>query len=136
MQPARRIACSLNIPEQPGRFLTQPTRRNYVHGRRTTDGTCHVTCGGTRSTLTDAVLHVRRVKNGTLPILGDDLRAPRRLQRDPKSPFMLTSERGAPFSPIGFSRIVERAGASAELGYPVARPQCYAPRLWRFLVLN
>jgi hypothetical protein len=25
-------------------FLTQPARRNYVHGRRTTDGTCHVKC--------------------------------------------------------------------------------------------
>ena len=44
-----------------------------------------------------AVLHVRRVKQGTPathPILGDELRALRQLQREqePKSPFMFTSE--------------------------------------------
>ena len=47
-------------------------------------------------------LHVRRVKHApsTDPILGDELRALRRLQREqePKSPFVFTSERGAPFS--------------------------------------
>jgi integrase len=46
-------------------------------------------------------LHVRRVKRGTPsthPILGDELRALRRLQREqePRSPFVFTSERGAP----------------------------------------
>jgi integrase len=46
-------------------------------------------------------LHVRRVKQGspsTHPILGDELRALRRLQReqDPRSPFVFTSERGTP----------------------------------------
>jgi hypothetical protein len=37
----------------------------------------------------------------THPILGDELRALRRLQREQKhkSPFVFTSERGAPFSP-------------------------------------
>ena len=68
-----------------------------------------------------ATLHVRRVKQGspsTHPILGDELRALRRLQRDqePKSPFVFTSERGAPFTTAGFARMVERAGAAAELG--------------------
>ena len=63
-----------------------------------------------------ASLHVRRVKQGTPsthPILGDELRALRRLQRDqePKSPFVFTSERGAPFSTAGFARMVERAGS-------------------------
>ena len=49
-------------------------------------------------------LHVRRVSRA-LPArirsLGDELRALRRLQRDqePKSPFVFTSERGAPFTP-------------------------------------
>ena len=47
------------------------------------------------------VLHVRRVKQGapsTHPILGDELRALRRLQREqePKSPFVFTSERCSP----------------------------------------
>ncbi len=46
-----------------------------------------------------ATLHVRRVKQGTPsthPILGDELRALRRLQREqePKSAFVFTSERG------------------------------------------
>ena len=69
-----------------------------------------------------ATLHVRRVKQGTPsthPVLGDELRALRRLQREqePKSPFVFTSERGAPFSPAGFARMVERAGVEAKLGF-------------------
>ena len=69
-----------------------------------------------------ANLHVRRVKQGTPsthPILGDELRALRRLQREqePKSPFVFTSERGAPFSPAGFARMIERAGIGAKLGF-------------------
>ncbi len=55
-----------------------------------------------------ATLHVRRAKQGTPsthPILGDELRALRRLQREqePKSPFVFTSERGAPFTSAGFA---------------------------------
>jgi integrase len=69
-----------------------------------------------------ATLHVRRVKQGrpsTHPILGDELRMLRRLRRDqePKSPFVFTSERGAPFSTAGFARMVARAGAGADLGF-------------------
>ena len=69
-----------------------------------------------------ATLHVRRVKRGTPathPIVGDELRTLRRLQREqePKSPFVFTSERGASFSVSGFARIVERAGAHAQLGF-------------------
>jgi site-specific recombinase XerD len=55
-----------------------------------------------------ATLHVRRVKQGTPsahPILGDELRSLRRLQR------------GAPFSTAGFARMVERAGVEARLGF-------------------
>ena len=69
-----------------------------------------------------ANLHVRRVKQGTPsthPILGDELRALRRLQREQesKSPFVFTSERGAPFSTAGFARMIERVGAAAKLGF-------------------
>jgi type 1 fimbriae regulatory protein FimB/type 1 fimbriae regulatory protein FimE len=69
-----------------------------------------------------ATLHVRRVKKGTPsthPILGDELRALRRLQREqePRSPFVFTSERGAPFATAGFARMVERAGIAARLGF-------------------
>jgi type 1 fimbriae regulatory protein FimB/type 1 fimbriae regulatory protein FimE len=69
-------------------------------------------------------LQVRRVKRGTPsthPILGDELRALRRLQREqePKSRFVFTSERGAPFTTAGFARMIERAGMEAKLGFKV-----------------
>jgi integrase len=71
-----------------------------------------------------ATLHVRRVKRGTPathPIMGDELRALRRLQREqePKSPFVFTSERGGPFTTAGFARMLERAGAEAKLALKV-----------------
>jgi integrase len=69
-----------------------------------------------------ATLHVRRVKQGTPsthPIIGDELRALRRLQREqePKSTFVFTSERGAPFTSAGFARTTERAGTEAKFGF-------------------
>ena len=69
-----------------------------------------------------ATLHVRRVKGGspsTHPILGEELRALRGLQREqePKSPFVFTSERGAPFTTAGFARMIERVGRVAKLQY-------------------
>ena len=69
-----------------------------------------------------ATLDVRRVKQGTPgthPVLGDELRALRRLQREqqPKSSFVFTSERGAPFSTAGFARMVERTGREAKLAF-------------------
>jgi type 1 fimbriae regulatory protein FimB/type 1 fimbriae regulatory protein FimE len=71
---------------------------------------------------TTGTLHVRRVKRGTPsthPILGDELRALRRLQREqePKSPFVFTSELKAAFSTAGFARMVERAGRGAKLAF-------------------
>jgi len=65
-------------------------------------------------------LAVRRAKKGTPsthPIRGDELRALRKLQREqePKSAFVFTSERGAPFGPTGFARMIERLGAAAKL---------------------
>jgi integrase len=69
-----------------------------------------------------ATLHVRRVKRGTPathPIMGDELRALRRLQREqePKSPFVFTSERAGPFTTAGFARMMERAGVEAKLSF-------------------
>lgn len=69
-----------------------------------------------------ANLHVRRVKRGspaTHPILGDEIRALRRLQREQEatSPFIFTSERGAPFTTAGLARMIERAGDAAGLGF-------------------
>jgi len=66
-----------------------------------------------------AVLHVRRIKNGTPsthPVLGDELRALRRLQRESApSPFVFVSERGSPFTTAGFARMLERAAVAAGL---------------------
>jgi integrase len=55
----------------------------------------------------------------THPILGDELRALRRLHREqePKSPFVFTSERAAPFTTAGFARMIERAGKVAKLSF-------------------
>jgi integrase len=70
-----------------------------------------------------ATMAIRRVKKGTPathPIRGDELRALRSLQREqePSSPFVFTSERGAPFTPAGFARMIERLGeAAAHLGF-------------------
>jgi len=76
--------------------------------------------------LEHALLHVRRLKNGspaTHPLTGKELRALRRLQREqdatksrlrhPKSPFVFISERGVPFSKRGFQAMIERAGEAA-----------------------
>jgi integrase len=67
--------------------------------------------------LENALLHVRRLKNGSPashPLTGRELRALRRLQREqPKSPFVFISERGAPFSKRGFQAMLERAGEAA-----------------------
>jgi type 1 fimbriae regulatory protein FimB/type 1 fimbriae regulatory protein FimE len=66
-----------------------------------------------------ASLHVRRLKNGTPsthPLTGRELRALRRHQRESaKSPFVFVSERAAPMSAPGFSRMVERAAVCAKL---------------------
>jgi integrase len=69
-------------------------------------------------------LHVRRAKRGTPathPIIGDELRALRRLQREqePKSPFVFVSERGAPFTTAGFARMIERLGKAAGFSFKV-----------------
>jgi site-specific recombinase XerD len=67
-----------------------------------------------------AVLHVRRRKAGTPathPLTGLELRALRRLKREqqPMSQFVFVSERGAPLSTEGFSRLLQRAAVAAGL---------------------
>ena len=68
--------------------------------------------------LENAILHVRRVKQGTPathPLTGRELRALRRLQREQrsKSPFIFVSERSAPFAKRGFQAMVERTARAA-----------------------
>ena len=82
-------------------------------------------------------LAVRRAKRGTPamhPIRGDELRALRRLQReqDPKSPFVFTSERGAPFTTAGFCAhggACRRSRRAEVQGSPAHAPTCLRLRL-------
>jgi integrase len=67
-------------------------------------------------------MHVRRVKGGeaaTHPILGDELRVLRELKRQSASPFVFASERGGPFAPSGFAKLLVRAGEEAGMGFKV-----------------
>ena len=70
-----------------------------------------------------AALHVRRTKGGTPathPLTGRELRGLRKHQRGALAEaFVFVSERGAPLSAPGFSRMVERAGRAAGLGIKV-----------------
>jgi integrase len=63
---------------------------------------------------------VCRAKGGqepTHPLLGDELRALRELKRQSASPLVFASERGSPFTPSGFAKLLVRAGEEAEIGY-------------------
>jgi integrase len=71
-----------------------------------------------------ARLHVNRRKNGspaTHPLTGRELRALRRLKREqePASPFVFTSERGAPFATGGFRTLIARLGKAAGFDFRV-----------------
>jgi site-specific recombinase XerD len=69
-------------------------------------------------------LHVRRVKGSSEsvhPLSGREMRALRRMRREqePESPFIFTSERGAPFTPAGFRKMIARLRAAAGFDFPV-----------------
>jgi type 1 fimbriae regulatory protein FimB/type 1 fimbriae regulatory protein FimE len=69
-------------------------------------------------------LHVNRAKNGSPsvhPLSGRELRALRRLKREqePQSPFIFTSERGAPLTTAGFRKLIARLGVAAKFDFPV-----------------
>ena len=60
-----------------------------------------------------ATIHIRRLKGGTPathPIMGDELRALRKLLREqtPSSVFVFTSERGGPFTRFAINRMMDR----------------------------
>jgi type 1 fimbriae regulatory protein FimB/type 1 fimbriae regulatory protein FimE len=54
-------------------------------------------------------------------IPGIELRALRRLKReqDPASPFVFTSERGAPLTPAAFRKLIARLGVAAKFKFLV-----------------
>jgi integrase len=65
-------------------------------------------------------LHVRRAKNGSPPLQGDEIRALRRLQREqgPSSHVFMT-ERDGPMTPKAFHALLGRIGARARMPFPV-----------------
>ena len=73
--------------------------------------------------LLHGILHVARVKNGmpsVHPLTGKELRALRRLQREQEpGRYVFMSERGAPMSPVGFRRMLERLGKAAKMAFGV-----------------
>jgi integrase len=131
-RPNRDLRTREHLTEAEVERLIEATKRNRYGHRDATMILVTYRHGLRASELTDlrweqvdfrtASLHVRRVKKGTPsthPVLGDELRALRRLQREqePRSPFVFTSERGSPFTTAGFARMVERAGKAAKLPF-------------------
>ena len=93
----------------------------YRHGLRAAE---LVTLRWDAVDFTHGRLHVCRIKGGSEsvhPLSGRELRALRRLKREqqPVSPFIFTSERGAPFTPAGFRKMIARLGVAAGFGFPV-----------------
>jgi type 1 fimbriae regulatory protein FimB/type 1 fimbriae regulatory protein FimE len=73
--------------------------------------------------LDQGFLHVSRLKKGmpsTHPIRGLEIRALRRLRREyALSPYVFTTERRGAMTDSAVRKIIARAGADAELGFPV-----------------
>jgi type 1 fimbriae regulatory protein FimB/type 1 fimbriae regulatory protein FimE len=93
----------------------------YRHGLRAVE---LVTLRWDAVDLNHGRLHVNRAKNGAAgvhPLTGRELRALRRLRREqePESPYVFTSERGAPLTTAGFRKLVARLGVAARFGFPV-----------------
>jgi site-specific recombinase XerD len=74
--------------------------------------------------LKEGFLAVHRLKNGvpaTHPLWGPELRALRKLQRDyPNSPYLFTTDRGAPITRRTYQHIVTVAAEGAGIGFPVS----------------
>ncbi len=92
----------------------------YRHGLRVSE---LVSLRWDQIDLSQGLLHVARVKNGTPsthPLRGPEIRALRRLQRDyPASPYVFTTERKGPLTTDNVRKIVARAGDRAKIGFPV-----------------
>jgi integrase len=73
--------------------------------------------------LKQALLHVRRLKNGvpsTHPLRGPEIRALRALQRTSEdSPYVFVTERGGPLTTATVRKLIARAGEAAGIGFPV-----------------
>jgi type 1 fimbriae regulatory protein FimB/type 1 fimbriae regulatory protein FimE len=71
-----------------------------------------------------AWLTVNRVKNGLQavqhPLKGDELRGLRVLRRENEhARYIFLSDRGSPFSPAGFQKMIARLGEAAGMPFPI-----------------
>ena len=91
----------------------------YRHGLRAAE---LVAYGGSRSTSEPppcmsvgsswaCPARIRSLATNCAPYVGSGA------EQEPKSPFVFTSERGAPFTTAGFARMIERAGKVAKLSF-------------------
>ena len=67
-------------------------------------------------------MHVRRAKNGTPsvhPIRGDEIRALRQLRRENPTSHVFVTERGGPFTTVGFLHLVKRLAEVAGMPFKV-----------------
>ena len=67
-------------------------------------------------------MHVRRAKNGTPsvhPIRGDEIRALRKLRRENLTSHVFVTERGGPFTTVGFHHLIKRLGEAAGMPFKV-----------------
>jgi len=73
--------------------------------------------------LVQTKVHIRRLQGGSPslhPLQNDEVEALRKLrQKTPDSDFVFMSERGGPFTTIGFAALIKRAGAKAGLPFKV-----------------
>ncbi|RZQ51225.1 integrase, partial [Pseudoalteromonas phenolica] len=73
--------------------------------------------------LTQGLIHINRVKNGTPsvhPLAGDEIRALRKLRRDyPSTQYIFITERLSPITTSTVRKMVKRAGEKAELSFPI-----------------
>jgi len=92
----------------------------YRHGLRVGEA-CALTWDQIDFDLGD--LHVSRLKGGkpsVHPIVGDELRALRRLRREyPEGRFVFQTELKGPMTPPGVRRLIARIGAASGLPWPV-----------------
>src|SRR5215831_5717388 len=105
---------------RPKENLRQNLQLAYRHGLRVAE---LIALRWDQVNLQDGLLHVRRRKNGlssTHPLYGVELRALRQVAREyPDTPYVFVTERKGPFTDSTFRKIVARAGAAAQLGFPV-----------------
>src|SRR5262249_44852487 len=92
----------------------------YRHGLRVSE-LCALTWD--KIDFSAADMQVRRAKGGKSavhPLSGAELRALRQLRREwPEGRHVFVNERGAPMTPAGFARMLERVGVDAGLAWKV-----------------